>query len=295
MFKIICCAGIGDTIRHLSLFPHEFLYRTLGYRTGAVFIQFDIVEGQSARGAGLAHAGFPKGDFFQELISRFPSLRWLGESKGKEIFGRSLSKALRDTINIPHWKSPTYFPVTPYLSEKELLMLPAGEQPLIGIQTHLSGMKTKQWGIGNWTTFLRLFLERWKNCRVVLFDSSPQVTQLVISDRIWTTLDLNIAQSIRLVSRLKFLISIDSWAKYVAKASRVPQLIIVPDQRPEYPELTAEALPQKYFLGFDDDPLVSLVGFEPKVPALTLAKMADLEPKVLLRNLERASDYFVGS
>ena len=285
MITIACGGGIGDALRNLSLVPHETLYRRLGLRCDVVFIQIQIMEGDVARpGTGLAHAGCPPASFFRALVERCPSLRWQGEIN-RVNSGLMMNRALRELIKFFRGGRPRYFPFSPQLSEGELALLPHRENgPLIGIQTHLSGMRTKQWGAENWKDFLARLVAAVPNARVVLFDSDPAVEKLASVDAISTTRGFDIAQSIRLVSQLDLMISVDSWAKYIAAAHRVRQIVIVPDQRTEYPEFGPDYFLQKSFMGLTGDPSINLMGLELNPPALTLPCMAELSAAVLLES-----------
>jgi ADP-heptose:LPS heptosyltransferase len=194
------------------------------------------------------------------------------------------ARIIREIVKLTNGGQPRYFPFAPVLSPEEEVALPAPiDGPLFGIQTHLAGMKTKRWGMENWRVFLEGLLESDPSLRVVLLDNEAGVTKLAFSDRIVTTLGWNISQSIRLVQRLSFLLSVDSWAKYIAVANGIPQIVIVPDQRTEYPITTAEWSLQNVFPGFLDDSRVTLIGLEQNPPRLTLPRMADLTPEELLR------------
>ena len=291
MFRLVCCGGIGDSLQNLSLFPHEYLHRKFGYRSEVVFMQFPVVEAASADGPVLAHAEPPNLAFFEDLINRCPSLRWCGQVEIKKTVGIALNRLLREALKATNRGEVPYFPFHPDLSEGELAALPVrGSGPLIGIQTHLSGLKTKKWGVSNWTAFLKLLLAARPDLQIVLFDSAAAVGELAIDPRISTTLSFKIAQSIRLIPRLDLLVSIESWTKYIAKAHRIPQVVVVPDPRSEYPNSTAERFRTKHFLGLCDDPDISLIGYQPALGALTLSQLTDLKPEDLVRHVVQKLD-----
>jgi hypothetical protein len=283
MLKIACSGGIGDGLRNLCLVPHEAIHRGLGLRCQVVFFQIELMEGDVARpGASLLHANFPSMDLFQDLVSRCASLRWAGQMfrVGPGIFA---NRALREAIKLTHGGQPRYFPFTPALNEAELAALPIpGERPLIGLQTHLAGMRTKQWGLENWRAFLARLRGALPQAHFILFDSDSAVEQLVVPGFISTTRGFNIAQSMRLIPRLDLLVSIDSWTKYIAAAHRVPQIVIVPDQRAEYPDFGPEGFVARPFAGLLRDPLITVIGLREDPPALTLPSMAALDADVLL-------------
>jgi hypothetical protein len=287
MIRIVCSGGIGDGLRNLSMIPHEWIFRRLGIRCEVVYFQIQLIDAEVAiPGASLLHAGFPDRGVFERLVERFPSLCWRGDFTGRTA-GVALARLVREAIKLTHGGKPRYFPITPRLSPEEEAALPAAEGgQLVGIQTHLSGMRTKRWGAENWRTFLERLLAAQPGLRIVLLDAAEEVKTLVISDRISTSTGWNISQSVRLVQRLSLLVSVDSWSKYIAVANRIPQIIIVPDQRPEYPGESAEKLLSVAFAGVAGDPLVTLIGLEHQPPALTLPRMADLTPEELLRQVQ---------
>ena len=90
------------------------------------------------------------------------------------------------------------------------------------------------------------------------------------------------------------LVSIDSWTKYIAAAHDIPQVLVVPDQRTGYPDLTAERLLARELDGIYGRSDTTVIGIsrEPS-PKLTLPSLTDLTPDDLLaatnRQLERFS------
>lgn len=281
LFKItiLSWGGIGDTLRNLALVPHEALYNIFGIRCRVVYRHWKET-------GALLEAEPPEPEFFKTLIDRVPSLVWEGEYGEHKGYSRILNWVIRKLAKFTHGLKTPYFPFIIELTDEEKTVLPEWNPaaPLIGIQTHLSGMKTKRWAIENWQTVINGLLEEQPHLRIVLIDANPQVQELCIHPQISHTCGWNIAQSIALVSRLNYLISIDSWTKYVAAWSRVPQLIIVPDQRDDYPSLTAEKLVSCEFDGIINNENNTIIGLLKTHfgSELTLPSMEDLSPEYLL-------------
>lgn len=279
MITILSWGGIGDTLRNIGLVPHRFLHRKWGIRSRVVYLHWK-------RTGALEHANPPEPGFFQELVERCPSLVWGGEIEGRQRAGRIVSRALREAVKLANRNTALYFPYDFRLTEPERKMLPERAPGfLLGVQTHLSGMKTKQWGLANWHTYLDILLREANDLSILLFDHEAQVELLCCDPRIRSTRRLNIAQSIALTEQLDLLVSVDSWSKYVAASRKIPQLIVVPDQRSEYPELSAEYLVRNAFEGIFNQPRNAFIGLggTPQRPELTLDRIADLTPQELAR------------
>ena len=282
--SIISWGGIGDTLRNLSLVPHEALFRRFGIRSRVYYVHWK-------KTGALAHALPPEAAFFEEIVSRCPSLRWCGEVEGHRGAGRWVNRALREAIKKLNGNTPRYFPFEIPLTESERAALPAKSSDgwTLGIQTHLSGMKTKRWGIENWRAVLEGLLCAYPDLSIRLFDSDPQVESLCTNLRIQNTRGLNICQSIHWVGECDFLISVDSWSKYVAAWQRIPQLILVPDQRSEYPGLTPQKLVHEEFAGIFGNPRNTIIGLSgpAQAPTLSLKNIAELSPEVLLQQIQK--------
>jgi ADP-heptose:LPS heptosyltransferase len=283
MLTILCWGGIGDTLRNIGLVPHAWIHRTFGYRCRVVHRHW--------REAGcLPHAGAPEPEFFQELIGRIPSLEWRGESGEHRSLSRSLNRALRDVLKAINGGRPRYYPYELRLSETERAALPpkpAG--PSIGLQTHLHGMLTKRWAAENWRAVLERLLAAYPASHLSLLDTAPEVEALCFDPRIRHTRGLNIAQSIALCGRCDLLVSIDSWTKYVGATLRVPQVIIVPDQRAEYPGLTAEKLVREEFAGIYGMAQNTILGISGPAqrPVLDLPEIKQLAPADVFAAIRR--------
>jgi hypothetical protein len=92
----------------------------------------------------------------------------------------------------------------------------------------------------------------------------------------------------RPVERCSLLVSVDSWSKYVAGWKNIPQLVIVPDQTPDYPQLTASAVWRHSFRGLHKNKSLELLGLAPettKRARYTFGPMSSLRPQDVLRSL----------
>jgi hypothetical protein len=287
LLSIVSWGGIGDTLRNISLVPHEFLFRKFGLRCGVVYVHW-------TRTGALAHALPPEAGFIEAMVSRCPSLYWAGETEQHRGLGRWVNRALRELLKKAHGNTPPYFPFEIPLSEPEKAQLPAKVPGgfTVGIQTHLSGMKTKRWELGKWQAVLDRLLCSNPRLSILLLDADPQVAGLCTNSRIQSALGLNICQSIHLVGCCDFMVSVDSWAKYVAAWNHIPQLVIVPDQRSEYASLTAHQLVHCEFAGIYGNPLNSIIGLSgpPDAPSLSLSSMAELTPEFLAQRIQERLD-----
>lgn len=282
MLTILSWGGIGDTLRNIGLVPHAWIYRTFGYRCRVVH--------RNWRDCGcLPDAGAPEPAFFEELIGRIPSLEWRGESREHRGLSRMLNRGLRDLLTMRHLGTPRYYPYEIRLTPEERAALPIKEPgQAIGIQTHLMGMRTKRWGTANWRRVLELILDHYPASQIHLLDTAPEVETLCFDPRIRHTRDLKIAQSMVLCQQLDLLVSVESWAKYIAATYRIPQVLIVPDMRSDYGGSTAERLSKVEYIGLLGRPENRWIGLgrEKGKPKLTLAKISDLSPEELFTEIQ---------
>jgi hypothetical protein len=277
MLTILSWGGIGDTLRNISLVPHQFLYRKFG-------IQCRVVHKHWKKVGCLEHAEAPEPSFFQELVNRCPSLVWGDEVDDHRGTGQVLNRGLRDVLKIIHCGSPRYYPFDIQLTQEERGNLPIAPGSFnVGIQTHLTGMKTKQWGIENWRHYLDALVAADRDLSLILLDVAPQVDALCFNDRVRNTRNLNICQSIELCRSFDLLVSVDSWSKYVAAWNHIHQIIVVPDQRAEYPSLNPRKLVRDEFAGIFNHPSNLIIGLTETIrePQLTLKDISELSPDFL--------------
>ena len=109
--------------------------------------------------------------------------------------------------------------------------------PYVIVQTHLQGMPTKKWSTQAWRKVLQGIRRLLPAQQLVVLDPAGQPLQRD-ADLLLDT--LSFVQALRVTEGASFLLSVDSWTKYPAAWMRIPQVIIVPDQTPDYPQLTDE-------------------------------------------------------
>jgi ADP-heptose:LPS heptosyltransferase len=280
MFTVLMYGGIGDTLRNLSIFPHRSIHRLTGLRTTAVYKHWRLTGEHQ-------YANPPGTEFFQAMADRFESLRWGGETTANRGLGAYTNRLVRELVKVCHGGTPPYFPLEPKLSAVEMAELPdLGRGPVIAVQTHLLGTWTKAWGLERWQRFIALLLEQIPDARIVVIEPSQDAEKLVVAPGVITTHRLNLYQLLHLVRSFHLTISVDSWAKYAAAWNHAPQIVIVPDQRPQYPVLTADHLIQLQFAGIFGEPRNRTIGLERDGNGrgvLTLEHIDRLTPDMLLR------------
>ncbi|MGB8355220.1 MAG: hypothetical protein WCD79_15080 [Chthoniobacteraceae bacterium] len=270
MITILSWGGIGDTLRNIGLVPHQYLFQKFGIRCRVV-----------RRPQQPGERDCPPVPIFQELVERSPTLLWTGAMDNPPRHQRIGNRAVREIVKLLHHNTPQYFPFNFQLTEPECAMLPARPPGFqIGIQTHLSGVPSKEWGIANWQTYLRILLAESPGIFIVLIDHEERVGELCFDPRISSTRGLNIAQSIAVAEQVNLMVSIDSWSKYVAASRKIPQLVIVPSQS-EYHN--PEGLAREWFEGIFNQPSNTLIGLTGTLqhPRTTLDRIEDLSPQSL--------------
>jgi hypothetical protein len=280
MFTVLMYGGIGDTLRNLSVFPHQYIYDKWRIRTKTFYKHWKLTGEHQ-------YASPPGTEFFHAMTDRFPSLCWGGETTSHHGMPAICNRLVREVIKLANKGEPFFFELRPTLSLSESAALPKWEnKPVIGIQTHLLGTKTKEWGIPNWRLFLQMLLQQYPSAQLVLIEPSDAVADLIVAPNITTTTHLNLYQLIHLFKSFDLVVSVDSWAKYVAAWNKTPQVIVVPDQRSQYPSLTADELLGLQFFGIFGKERNRTIGLERTASGrglLTLDKMAELSPENLLR------------
>jgi ADP-heptose:LPS heptosyltransferase len=149
-------------------------------------------------------------------------------------------------------------------------------------------MKTKEWGMQNWQRYLEALVAAEPDIDIFLFDADARVAELCVNERIRTTSGYSIPQSIVFLQTCDLLVSIDSWTKYIAAAHGIPQVLIVPEQRSEYPQLTPEKLLREELAGIYGRHDTEVIGLTAgPSPTLTLSRLGDLAPECLLTETRR--------
>lgn len=216
------------------------------------------------------------------LFSRWPDVEisQAEAPRGAKVICRGLRAGLELTAKgrglfAPAWR---------WLPEDELPDSWSSLERNIVVQPHLIGLPSKRWGAERWQEILGRFSERLDGgCRLHVLD--PGGAELagcgaVVHD------GLSLPQAIRMVSEADALIAVDSWSKYVAGWQRIPQFIVVPDQRGDYPQLTAESVWRHSFRGLHENPKLRLLGLERRPrPHYAMGTMDSLEPERLWREV----------
>jgi hypothetical protein len=282
LFTVLMYGGIGDTLRNLSIFPHEAIHRRTGIRTVALYKHWRLTGEHQ-------YTNPPDTDLFQGLADRIPSLRWGGETIGHKGPGALANRLVREVVKLGHGGAPPLYPLHPQLTPEEKAALPDLKgRRVIGVQPHVTGTYTKKWGVENWRRFLALLAQSYPDAAIVILETSREGRDLALSERFLTTDHLNLFQLIELIRGFGLMISIDSWPKYVAGWNEIPQVVIVPDQTPQYPILTPDHLFGLQFASLAAHPRNRFVGLERHASGrgvYTLAKMSDLAPETLHRQV----------
>ena len=227
-----------------------------------------------------ADAGAPSAEAVQDLLSRCPGIHWDGVGAVPQ-FQKYLTRGLRALIE----------PFHPGLFDPGFVWRAEDEVPLdtarrnIVVQTHLEGLPAKRWQLENWRAVVNGVRDRNPDACIHVLDPAGTALadeSVVVQDR------LTFPQAIRLVEQCSFLISVDSWSKYVAGWKNIPQLVIVPDQTPDYPQLTASSVWRYSFRGLHKNRNLKLLGLVPdgtKHARYTFGPMSDLQPQDVLQSL----------
>lgn len=158
----------------------------------------------------------------------------------------------------------------------------------IVIQTHLEGLPCKKWPVDHWRYVLREIQTLVPHAYLHVLD--PAGGSLT-NDRILVHDQLSFPQALRLVSAASFVVSVDSWTKYVAGWHDIPQLVIIPDQTSDYPQLTAESVWRHSFRGLRDPSTLWLCGLAPRADGgaiYTGGRMETFAPELVFQEARKA-------
>ena len=267
---IICSGGIGDTLLALSEIPIAALGRfgvrfTIFYETRdhpAWKILFNVLESIK----------------FCEVSQRCPT-------KNEYRIRNAWKKIIR---HLPFLFAPPF---------KKSNLSSKSEKRRILIQTHLDGhhgykhLNAKVWPIDRWCNLLcELNKIGWEIGLLEYDDEALNVIKrncpFVIDSRKNTFLD-----TILHIRSFDFVLSVDSWTKYVAGWWKIPQVVIVPDLRigytPVFKNIDANVLVEKWFRGLSNNAKTKLIGLEKGVSGyqFTLPSILDLKTVNILSSL----------
>lgn len=250
--KLQTWGGIGDILRELSLLPLARLHERFG-------IRFEVCQRPASAGEYHPDAECPEAQLVEELVARLPQCRWGGVRRISR-YDKGAIRFLRRVLELPpiraklfnpdfRWRDEDSLPQAFRLSEKNLV-----------VQTHLRGLPSKRWPIERWQRALIGIRDAFPNIHVHVLDTEGSPLSLegvTVHDR------LSIPQAIRLTGLADWVVSIDSWTKYVAAWHRTPQVIIVPDQRGDYSQLQPDHVWRHSFRGLQFLPEIFLLGLTP--------------------------------
>lgn len=267
--------GVGDVLRELAFLPLGKWHQRYGLRTHAW-------HWQAVAGQFHSEAGLPTMRCIGDLLRRMPGVEL---SEGMAPRGaKAVCRGLRMGLELTASGRGLFAPAWRWLPEDALPSNWSKEYRNIVVQPHLIGLPSKRWGAERWREILGRFSERLDDgCRLHVLDPGGAVLVgcgAVVHD------GLSLPQAIRMVSEADALIAVDSWSKYVAGWQEIPQFIIVPDQRGDYPQLTAESVWRHSFRGLHWNPKLRVLGLERKPrPHYTMGTMGTLEPQRLWREV----------
>ncbi|MDX2079419.1 MAG: hypothetical protein SFU53_01410 [Terrimicrobiaceae bacterium] len=261
MLTIQTWGGWGDILREIALLPVRFgRWKVRHLPASAVAIRPD--------------AAAPAAEEVRSLLERIPGIVWDGEgavTKAEKVQARLLRRA------IEYFHPRLFDPGFRWRTSDEIAET---KKRRFIVQTHLQGLPSKQWDRRLWIELLQATAEIFPDHDVEVLDPAGDVFRsagFVVHDR------LTLPQAIRLVESADRLLSIDSWSKYVAAWRGIPQLVIVPDQRSDYPQLTAQAVWKYSFRGVRDAQLVGIT--TDRKPQYTIGSMKRFQPSDILSAL----------
>jgi ADP-heptose:LPS heptosyltransferase len=159
----------------------------------------------------------------------------------------------------------------------------------IVVQTHLEGLPSKVWSVSHWERVVAFLQRERPGADIRILDPSGAAlaaTGAQIEN------SLTFPQAVHLVENCCFLLSVDSWSKYVAAWKRIPQLVLVPDQTADYPQLTASSVWRHSFRGVRTAAGFSALGLAP-LPCgkaeYTFGPMARLTPEAVMEALRKGA------
>lgn len=269
--------GIGDVLREISLLPVDWWHRRTGQR-----VEVRHLPAEKAR--LHQEAASPTVSHISELITRIPALQWMGEGTVSKQ-AKAANRILRSGLEYFPGGNRLYRPKIEWRHEDELPNHDRSRRRIV-VQSHLAGLPSKRWSIENWRTVLASLETIFPDAQIHLLDpvGKEAVQGLAIAED-----QLSLPQAIRLVEEADLLIAVDSWSKYVAGWHNIPQLVIVPDQQPDYPQLTPKSVWRYSFRGLHRQSSLKLFGLQPSGlrATYTMGQMADLRPEMLIATIDR--------
>jgi hypothetical protein len=277
---IICCNGIGDSLLILGRIPIRIL--------GRLGIRFNLIYESSQHPAKKTLVPFFNEIKYVRYCERAPSKR------ERFLFQKMMSLSQR----VPHiWPVPY---AKGYRVKKANKVAPTSNQRRrrVLIQTHLDGhhgekrLTCKIWSIENWIYVIRSLHDL--KCEIAVMEwDALAMTQIKMECPYVTDASQGaLAQLCSQMDEFDCVVSVDSWVKYSAAWSRLPQVILVPDVRRNYaPDLagiTADWFAVWWFYGLLNNSKVRVIGLKTnnRQFEFALRTLGDLEPEQLLREIK---------
>lgn len=269
---IICAGGIGDTLLTLAEFPIAAL--------GRIGARFNIFYESTDHPAWKILRNFLESIEYCQLVHRPPSINEYRVRNGwKKIIRYS------QFLFAPPIKK--FGPSKKVHCTRRIL-----------VQTHMDGhhghkhINAKIWPVDRWCElFLSLQGFGWDIWLLEWDESSREKIQhkcpFVVDAR-----KLSFLETVLSIQDFDFVVSVDSWAKYVAGWWKIPQVVIVPDLRqgytPHFENISADVLVEKWFRGLTKTDEIKLIGLEKSSTgySFTLPSILDLKSNDILLSLE---------
>jgi len=277
-FTIPLWGGWGDMLREVSLLPVAKL----------PWLRFQTRYGNIHPEDFHPEATLPTEEAVKDLFSRCPHLGSCEKGKISRM-EKIVPRGLRKFIEI--WDTGLFDPQWTWKEEDKPFLDP--EKFHIAVQTHLAGLPSKKWPPEHWKNVCKGLLQRFPKGQIHIIDPQGEIFE---GDGIIVHSHLTFPQAVCLIESCHFLISVDSWSKYVAGWKNLPQIVIVPDQTSDYPHLTAEVVWRHSFRGLHPSrknkqaSRCKIVGMEASSPkgkiTYTFGSMAHLQVSDILHAID---------
>ncbi len=156
------------------------------------------------------------------------------------------------------------------------------------LQPHITGVEYKRWSVESWSEVLRS-LDRDEIHWWIVEQDAASAQILANCVRSSTVLSgARVIDIIYLAERMDFVVSVDSWMKYVARWNKIPQLILFPDPKMFVGDLATEKVISIFLPDLWRKPGVTILGIEADADRLFFTKksMLDFVPQELCSTLE---------
>ena len=276
MLTIQTWGGWGDVLREISLLP---VPRRMPSAWG-VSLALRVRHLSAEHIRVHADARVPSAESVREMLERCPGLRWGGVGPVARRW-KAAARGIRALIEPFH---PGLFDPGFDWRDNDMVPLEPGCRHIV-VQTHLEGLPAKRWTLTGWRQVLDGLKIRYPDAILHVLDPAGAA---LVGERIVVHDSLSFPAAVNLVERCDLLVSVDSWSKYVAGWKGIPQVVIEPDQTPDYPRHTASTIWRHSFRGLHKNKNLTLLGLAPdgtKRARYTFGPMSNLRPQDVLRAL----------